>query len=372
VKKAAGLLILLAAIAFIVISNAFDGKDRPPDAVLINEAVQAVLPGDTAVYATVTLLSDHLAQTFSDMDAARQNRDRALQISLYIIVIFLTLAGLFMCVYFERAFFAPFHRLKAFARRIAAGDLDMPLEMDKRNLFGAFTESFDLMREQLRTARENEYKVNQSKKELVASLSHDIKTPVASIMSAMDLMLVKAKDEKERRAIMSVTAKLTHIDALVTNMFHATLEELQALKVTSREIQSTEIIAFIKNADYKGCIDSLTIPDCIVLADPLRLQQVFDNIISNSYKHANTRIAVDAFVKNNKAIISVRDFGAGVPEEELPLLFNKFYRGKNAGQTEGYGLGLYLSKYFMEQMNGALTCANHPQGFVLTLSLKLA
>jgi len=265
----------------------------------------------------------------------------------------------------------PFRKLQKFAHCIATGNLDIPLESNT-NLFGAFTESFDLMREELKLARENEYKANQSKKELVASLSHDIKTPIASIMSAMDIMLEKAKDEKERKAAQSVNAKLEQINTLVNNLFHATLEELQALKVKQCEIESSRIPALIQNADYKGRVLPFSIPDCIVLADILRLQQMFDNIIHNSYKYAGTDISINSQLDENYLVIDILDFGTGVLDEEIPLLFNKFYRGKNSSLSDGYGLGLYISKYFMEQMSGGLRCENRTDGFAVMLMLRLA
>lgn len=88
-------------------------------------------------------------------------------------------AGYFF--YIQCKIIKPFRKLKRFAERIAKGNLDIPLEMDRHNLFGAFTESFDIMRSELKKARIAEARANTSKKELVAKLSHDIKTPVASI-----------------------------------------------------------------------------------------------------------------------------------------------------------------------------------------------
>jgi len=82
----------------------------------------------------------------------------------------------------------PFGVMKQFARKIADGDLEFKLSMDKGNYFGAFTESFDLMREELIKARQGEYEANISKKELVAELSHDIKTPVATIKAICELL----------------------------------------------------------------------------------------------------------------------------------------------------------------------------------------
>ncbi len=198
--------------------------------------------------------------------------------------------------YFHVTILSPFNRMKDFACHIAAGNLDAPLKMDKNNLFGAFTESLDLMREELNRARENERRADRSKKELVASLSHDIKTPVASIKSATELMLFTTSDTEYREQLEGINAKAEQIDALITNMFHATLEELEALSVTVSEVPSTAIHALIHSADYQRRGKPFEISSCLCLADPIRLSQVFDNIIGNSYKYAETDI--DPFRSN--------------------------------------------------------------------------
>lgn len=102
--------------------------------------------------------------------------------------------------------------------------MEVPLNMNKNNPFGVFTESFDIMREQLAAARKSEYEANRSKKELVASLSHDIKTPVASIKAVSELMLLRAMDAKDIRQLNMINAKAEQIDLMITDMFHATLE----------------------------------------------------------------------------------------------------------------------------------------------------
>ena len=275
-------------------------------------------------------------------------------------------------LYINHNVFRPFRKLEKFAQRVAAGNLDIPLTMDRGNLFGAFTESFDLMREALSVSRESERKATQSKKELTAQLSHDIKTPVASIKAISELMLVKSISEKERQQLETICAKADQISLLVSNMFHATLEELQELKVYISEVPSTILYEIIKNADYDNRVRTGNIPECIILADQVRLQQVFDNIISNSYKYAGTSIDIEAFLEDKQLIIVIRDYGKGVPEEELPLLFNKFYRGKNADRISGSGLGLFISKHFMEQMSGSIHCKNAADGFTVTICLRIA
>ena len=265
----------------------------------------------------------------------------------------------------------PFQKLERFAKQVAAGNLDVPLEMDKHNSFGAFTESFDLMREELHKARENEREANKSKKELVAQLSHDIKTPVASIKAVTELMDVLAKDDKEKERLEIISTKAEQINALITDIFHATLEELKALPVNVQEIESSRIVETLKRADYHEQLQPFFLPDALIFGDLLRIRQVFDNIITNAYKYARTKIEINAYFKDEFLFIEVMDFGVGVAAEEIPLLLQKFYRGKNVGEEKGYGLGLHISNYLMEQMGGKLEVEHHENGFLVRIALKL-
>ena len=90
----------------------------------------------------------------------------------------------------------------------------------------------------------------------------------------------------------------------------------------------------------------------------------------NSYKYANTPITVDALLDKDHLKITIGDTGPGVTEEELPLLKNKYERGSNASDKDGAGLGLYLTNYYMERMEGKLILNNKDQGFEATLYLR--
>lgn len=309
---------------------------------------------------------------YNDSDKQLKSVKSYLIIGTAVIFLLLFLVFIGYITYLRKALVQPFNKLKSFAQSIAGGNLDVPLAMDRNNLFGAFTESFDIMREELAKSRENERKANQSKKELVAQLSHDIKTPVASIKAISELMQVKTMDEKENNQLETIGEKADQIDLLINNMFHATLEELQELKVNPREEESTQIPDLILKADYRKLANLKGIPDCIVIFDKLRLQQVFDNIISNSYKYAATPIDITAKIEQRNLIINFRDYGRGVLEEELLLLYSKYYRGTNAKNKSGSGLGLYISKYFMQQMNGDIYCNNLPDGFAVTIELRIS
>lgn len=172
----------------------------------------------------------------------------------------------------------PFKKMNEFATRVTNGNLDVPLDMDRNNNFGAFTEAFDIMRTEIKRARSEEKKAIEAKKELVAKLSHDIKSPIASIKSSSELGLELSKDEKVTKQFKNINQKSDHINTLITNLFNSTLEEMEELTINPTEIKSNIIYELIENSDYLNKTKKYTIDECNVFVDRLRLQQVFDNI----------------------------------------------------------------------------------------------
>ncbi len=295
-------------------------------------------------------------------------RNLAIVIAIVFAVTFIVLYTVLLLIYIR--IIRPFQRLEHFAGRISAGNLDIPLTMDKANYFGAFTESFDLMREELKRARQGEYEANISKKELVAELSHDIKTPVSTIKALCELLEVTSTDEDMIKKLGTIHQKADVIDKLISNMFHATLEELEVLKIEPQEEYSTIILSMFEDLNHYNKIHiKNSLPGCLIYCDKLRLNQVIDNIVNNSYKYANTDIDVSFYEDGSFVNIEVRDYGDGVKKEDLLLVCEKFFRGSNASSHDGSGLGLYLAKLFMEGMEGKLECKTE-NGFVVRLGIR--
>lgn len=302
-----------------------------------------------------------------------EKREEGLKASLFIL--FLLTAGLlfFYFFYLNWHILRPFQKLEEFARNIAAGNLDVPLSMDKKNIFGAFTQSFDIMREELIAAKKKEAAAAREKKELVAALSHDIKTPVTAIKLISELLLVQIKDKNYQKKIASVYEKAEQINHLITDLFQSTLEELGELKTETTEVYSTKLWELFRAADYAEKITIQEIPECLIRADLGRLSQVIGNIVYNSYKYAGTEITV-SFQQIPKYLkVIIRDFGTGVLEEEQPYLFQKFYRGKEefVQKQNGAGLGLYIAKNLMLKMEGDIFCQNVENGFEVCLLISV-
>ena len=274
--------------------------------------------------------------------------------------------------YIKRSVITPFKKLNSFAARVAEGNLDMPLEMDKGHVFGEFTESFDLMRSELKKARIAEKKASDEKKEIIAKLSHDIKTPVASIKSTSEVGMAITKEERTKEMFGVINAKTDQIKSLVDNLFNSSVQDVTEIAVNPGPYESDVIASLIKNADYMNKAGTFVIPSCTVYIDKLRLQQVFDNIFMNSYKYADTPISVNSEISGDYLVIRVADKGPGVKAEEITLLKEKFRRGSNASDKDGAGLGLYLTDYFMEKMDGRLGLKNTEPGFEVSVYIRIS
>ena len=295
-------------------------------------------------------------------------KQKILTITAVTFVIQCLIMGIYLA-YMRYAIIVPFQKLKAFAQRVAAGNLDVPLKMDRQNVFGAFTESFDIMRSELQRSRQAEAQANASKKELVAKLSHDIKTPVASIKATAELGMALCEDDKQRQQFTQIMQKSDQINTLVSDLFTATLEELNQLTIHPIDIESDQLVTMLENADYLHRATLPMIPGVLLYADPLRLQQVLDNIFANSYKYANTAISVTLRQIKQHLVLEIEDEGGGVLSEELPRLKDKYFRGANREQIEGAGLGLYVSDTFMREMGGELLVENGEHGLKVSVMI---
>jgi len=275
------------------------------------------------------------------------------------------IAGILLLLIIWYFYIRPFNKLSSFAANVSKGNLDAPLNMDKHNYFGAFTESFDRMREELKQSSEREAAANRSKQELVAELSHDIKTPVATIKATCEVMEIKYKDPDVQEKVSVIKSKAQSVEHLVDNMFRATLDDLDELKVTPREESSLIIEDMIKDLRFYGTVEQTSpVPECLILVDKLRLEQVIDNIAGNSFKYAGTALEVSYKTEPDNIRMILSDRGPGVPEKELAMLTAKFFRGSEASSSgkDGSGLGLYLASRFMEKMGGGLELKNREGG----------
>ena len=353
----------------------------------VEKAVQKRYPyrylkDESGVWGCVIILDDGL-------DGYRTLRLRFIAgMSIGSLLILLGMIG--FGIYLDRNVITPFKKMQDFAGKVAEGRLDEPLAMDRDNLFGAFSESFDIMREELSTSKQRELELQKKERELVASLSHDLKTPVTGIQLAAELLQMRfsvkaetsdsdiafGRDEIEsmNEGVNGILQKAEQINSLVSDLFASTLDDLGEFKVNCHDEDSGVLAELVKSCDDKHHAVMGELPAVIINIDRKRMAQVIGNIISNSYKYADTAINVDFTLSEDYLEMCIRDHGKGVPSDEIELITNKFYRGKGWAEsgTDGNGLGLYIAKMLMKKMNGGLTAESSGDGLAITLVIPLS
>ena len=341
------------------------------------------------VWGTVILLDD---------PTAGMKRMTGYMTFAFVILLLLISVGMLLYgIYIQRNFISPFRNMKEFATKIAQGKLDEPLGMDRDNIFGAFSESFDIMREELAETKKRELELQKKERELVASLSHDLKTPVTGIKLTAELMQMRMSVKTEQTNVSEVSDtdifsftrdelvafntdvkgiydRAEQIDSLLADLFTSTLDDLGEFKVNCRDEEAKVLSVIVKAADDKAYAVMDDIPDVIINIDRKRMSQVIGNIISNSYKYADTQINIHFQISEKYLEMQIADQGPGVPPSEIDLITNKFYRGKDWQDTDkdGNGLGLYIARSLMTKMNGDLIAESDGTGLKITLVIPLS
>lgn len=290
--------------------------------------------------------------------------------ALAFLAIFL-LKDILAVFYLRKHIFDPVKRMNDFAGQIARGNLDIPVDCSAS--FGAFSESFDIMREELLYARKGEQEADKRRREVIASISHDIKNPVASIQAIAEYQSLTTGSDELRREFETITQKTNQINGMIHNLHTSMLDDLERLEVRPKELGSSAIGEALRQADFRKRIKDFEIPECLVMADQVRFMQVADNIISNSYKYADTQIEVCSWFEDECLCISIKDFGKGVKKEEEIFLTQKYFRGQNAKEKEGFGMGMYIAEYLVKGMGGRLLCRSEENAwFEVRIWLALA
>lgn len=279
--------------------------------------------------------------------------------------------------YVYAAILRPFDKMKEFAQQIAQGNFDVPLDYERSNYFGAFTWAFDCMRREITKARACEHEAVENNKTVIATLSHDIKTPIASIRAYAEGLEANMDVTPEKRAkyVSVLMKKCDEVSRLTDDLFVHSLADLDKLKIATEKM---EVCGFIERAAMELAAEQEDVhfqrPDfkAYVMADKNRLMQVAENLINNARKYAKSDI--DVFIRQADGSVQIhfRDYGEGIPDEDMPFVFGKFSRGRNCGGEQGSGLGLYIVKYIMRQMDGDVALTNHARGLEAVVCLPVA
>lgn len=273
--------------------------------------------------------------------------------------------------YLSRSILKPLAQLNRAAEEIAGGNLDYEVASNRHDEIGRFCSNFDQMRIKLKESLEKQALIEQSRKEMIASISHDLRTPIASIKGYVEGLADGVAENEEMHAhyLEVIRSKSEQLDHLIDDFYEfSKLElgtiEVQPVNADSREVLENILAAYemeYKNSNIKfNVIRPLS--SVVVKVDKHSITRLIDNLIQNAIKYAETNpcITVKTELQHEFMVVAVEDNGAGIPPNDLSNIFEIFYRGEKSRSRNfgGTGLGLATCKYIIEAHGGDIWCTS--------------
>lgn len=290
-------------------------------------------------------------------------------IPIIISMIIISILTIHSCLYVKKNVLAPLAELNESACRILKGDYSYRIKYDYDTEVGMFCHDFEAMRDELKYSKEMEAAIKANEKELLACISHDIKTPLAAINGYVSG--IKDGIVKDKKGIESycevILKRVKMLSKLLEDILEHSKAELNKLNIVFTEFYSEEFFRDILNdlsveIESKGLKFNVpdSIPNILINADKKRISQVLYNLVSNSIKYSSEGgiISVCFEIDKNYLKVYVKDTGMGIGSADIPYIFNKFYRGEKSRNQKipGSGLGLSISKYIIEAHGGFVNC----------------
>ncbi len=319
--------------------------------------------GEAFFNADSEYLIKEIGGTLYRIDYNQSLNGREILIALNISLGILTVFFFGILLYIRHNIIVPFNSLSDIPYELAKGNLTSPLKEQKGKYFGKFIWGVNLLRERLEEQKEKELQLQKEKKTLLLSLSHDIKTPLGVIelySKALEKNLYK-DEEKHKRIAVSITEKCGEIKKYIDDITSASSDDFLNLEVKTGEVYLSNIIDKI-NSFYTEKLELLKIDfsteeysDCIILADEDRSVEVLQNLIENAIKYGDGKyISVSFAQEDGCLLVTVKNSGCTLSENELPHIFECFWRGSNVKSNNGSGLGLYICRKLMNSMDGEI------------------
>ena len=275
-------------------------------------------------------------------------------------------------------------RISSAMREIAEGDLNITLDVEGDDEFADMAENLNNMVEELRQLMDKERESERTKNELITNVAHDLRTPLTSIIGYLELLSgpVKLNEEMQKKYLDITYKKSKRLQKLIEDLFGFTKLNygkisMKVSKVDIVKLLSQMLEEFYPNFANKGLSYELqsNVPAKMITADGNLLARLFDNLVNNAIKYGSEgkKIIVKVDATDTVVTVSVTNFGYVIPKEELPLLFEKFYRVEQSRSvnTGGTGLGLAIAKNIVDMHGGTIGVTSDLNGTVFTVKLKV-
>lgn len=291
---------------------------------------------------------------------------------------------LYLRKYLKKEIINPLKDLNKASEAIAKGDFSEKINHNDFNEIGTFAANFEFMRDELKNSLEKQKVLEKSRKELIACISHDLRTPLSSINAYVEGIRdgICRDEEMLKRYIDIIYKKTSDLSNLIQDLFLHSQIEAEELSINKKEVYSRELLLKIllplKEQYTKQGINLIIeepLPELLINVDEMRIEQVILNLLENSKKYSKEgkSIYFRCFKKEQYLVVEVKDEGIGIDSKDMPFIFDKFYRGEKSRNTStgGAGLGLSICKYIVEKHGGRIYAeANIGEGSKFSFEIK--
>lgn len=314
-------------------------------------------------------------------DYKTDNRDRSIKVIISLNVCLAVMAALVLVIlmYIRFKILKPFNKIQNLPYELSKGNLTVPLKESKSRYFGKFIWGLDLLRENLEEQKKKELELQKEKKTLVLSISHDIKTPLGTIKlyaKALSKNLYNS-EEKKIEIAENINSKADQIEGYVCDIINASKDDFLNIQVKSGEFYLERLINEISNY-YKEKLlliktefKIMPYSNCLIKGDLDRALESAQNVIENAVKYGDgKRITISFSQEEDCVLVTVTNTGCTLSKNEMPHIFDSFWRGSNSENKKGSGLGLYICKEIMRKMDGDIFAEKSGDEMNVTLVLR--
>lgn len=298
---------------------------------------------------------------------------------VFILILFAFSVGLLIILlvilsnlYFVRSIVNPVREMNKIAKLIAAGSYGVTIDKEFNDEIGELCDTINNLSLEIRNAE-------KMKNDFISSVSHEIRTPLTAISGWGETLLYMDDPVEMKKGVEIIMKEAKRLMKLVEDLLEFTMLDSGRIKMRMERIDiSTDfeevVYMYMDSLRKEGIVLNYSFEDDIpeITGDRGRLKQVFFNLIDNAAKHGGSGGEIDTSISYDKeyVIIRIRDYGPGIPEEDLTFIKQKFYKGSS--QSRGSGIGLAIANEVVLAHNGQIVIENAPDtGTVVTVRLPI-
>ena len=275
-------------------------------------------------------------------------------------------------------------RISDAMENISQGDLNTTVEVVGDDEFSGMAENLNKMVAEIKDLMDKEREAERTKNELITNVAHDLRTPLTSIIGYLELLSAKQgmPAEMQYKYIDIAYTKAKRLEKLIEDLFGFTKLNYGKISMNVGKVDIVKLLSQLLEESYPSFVDKnlsyelqSNVPAKVISADGNLLARLFDNLIGNAIKYGadGKRVLVKVTADDEVVTVQVINYGYAIPADELPFIFNKFYRVEHSRSTNtgGTGLGLAIAKNIVDMHGGTITVTSDLSGTVFTVKLKV-